>query len=545
MAEQILTAEMREQLKQSFALLKEPVTLMLFTREGVNDQYNDILRELLREISSMEERIRLEEHSVGDEASRRYGVERSPTLLVSPGTYDIRFTGAPLGEEGSTLLGAVVMASTGRGEMAEDSRKRLQRTKEKRRVRVFVSPTCPYCPQQATYALAAAVERPDLVSAEVVEIYENRDLAEKFGALSVPKTFINDRETSSGLESEESFMEAVVRGRAAEHIPAVGPEEIKDLDVAIVGGGPAGLTAAIYAERSGLRTAVFEGSVLGGQVAVTPVVENYPGFQMITGKALVDLMTRHAMQYAPLLTGAAVKDVRRTEKGFRVVATRGTYNARAVILATGATHRTLGAPGERRLTGRGVSYCATCDGYLYREGRSVMVVGGGNSALTDALYLDSLGAHVRILHRRETLRAEERLQQGVFQRNIEVMYRTRIVEILGKDKVQKVKLEDLATGETRTVKTDAVFVSIGYEPVNDIARKLGLELDREGYVRTDDRQRTAVPFVYAAGDVTGGVKQIAAAAGQGSSAAISAFEDLSNPYWRRPGQAAAPGAEGA
>ncbi len=534
MEREILTADMREALGESFKLLREPVLVMLFTKEGVNDQYNDIATALIREISETEPRIKAEFHKVGDEASGKYKVERSPTLLIAPEKYSIRFTGAPLGEEGRTLVMALIMASTGKPAVTEDSLKRLEKIKEKRHARVFVSPTCPYCPQQSLYAVSAAVARPDLVTAEIVEIYENRDLAEKHAALSVPKTFIDGVNTSQGLEPEEYFMESLVLGRRPEYVMPADREGRRDYDLVIVGGGPAGLTAAIYAERSGLKSVILEKANVGGQVAITPVVENYTGFPSIAGKTLVELMAQQAMQYSALLQGIGVDDIKKTEKGFEVSTKAGAFTARAIIIATGAENRKLDAPGEKRLAGRGVSYCATCDGYLYKDGGNVVVVGGGNTALTDALYLDSIGAHVTLLHRGDSFRAEERLKQSLFQRNVEVLYNTRLVEILGKELVEKVRVEDLKTGGSRDIKTEAVFISIGYVPSSGVAAKLGLEIDAEGYIKTDGRMRTSMPGVYSAGDITGGVKQIAVAVGQGSIAAITAFEDLTQRRVREP-----------
>jgi thioredoxin reductase (NADPH) len=256
MEKEILTADMRSTLKENFKLLRDPVTLLLFTKEGVNDQYNGIARELITEIAGLEQKLRAEFHTVGDEASKQYGVHRSPTLLIEPEKYRIRFTGAPLGEEGRTLVLAIIMASTGQPAVTEDSMERLKHVAEKRHVRVFVSPTCPYCPQQSLYAISAAVARPDLVSAEVIEIYENRDLAEQNAAMSVPKTFVGDVNTSQGLEPEEYFMESVVQGRKPDYVLPADREGLKDYDVAILGAGPAGLTAAIYAEP-GRRSSIL------------------------------------------------------------------------------------------------------------------------------------------------------------------------------------------------------------------------------------------------------------------------------------------------
>lgn len=377
-----------------------------------------------------------------------------------------------------------------------------------------------------------AIEKKDFVSAEIIEIYENKDLAEKYAAMSVPKTFVGETLIASGLKPEDVFIEAVIEGKPVEYVMPVGREDLREYDVVILGGGPAGLTAAMYAERSGLKSIVFEKANIGGQVAITPVVENYPGFVSIAGKTLVDLMAKQAMEYALVLQGSGVDDIKKKDKGFEIVTSRGIYNAKAIIIATGAGSKKLNALGEEKFAGRGVSYCATCDGYLFKDGKSVIIVGGGNSALTDALYLDSLGAHVTIVHRKDAFRAEERLQQAVFQRNMPVLWNSAIKEINGDMVVEKVKIEDVKTGQTKEINADAVFIAIGYEPYNDIAKKLGLALDEEGYIKVDDRMRASMPLVYAAGDITGGVKQIVTAVSQGASAALTAFEDIANPYWK-------------
>ena len=532
MAKEIITEDVKKILKDTFKELKEEVEVEVYTREGVNDDFNAIAVDLVKALAELTDKIKPHFHRIGEETSKNRGVFRSPTVLIAPDRYAIRYTGAPVGEEGRSFIMALLMASTGRTFISDDSKQRLKRLSEKRHVRVFVSPTCPYCPQQVLYAVSVAVERKDLVSAEVIEIYENRDLAQQYAAMSVPKTFVGETLVSSGLQPEEYFMESLIEESPADYVMPAGREELRDYDVVIIGGGPAGLTAAVYAERSGLKTIIFEKANVGGQISITPVVENYPGFSSVAGKTLVDLMAKQAMEYTVLLQGVGVTDIKKKEKGFEITTVRGVYNAKAVIIATGADNKRLNTTGEKRLSGRGVSYCATCDGYLFKDGKNVIVVGGGNSALTDALYLDSLGAHVTIVHRRGEFRAEERLQQSVFQRNIPVLWNSRIKEVLGNKLVEKVRIEDVKTGKLSDIKTDAVFIDIGYEPNNEVAKKLDIELDPAGYIKVDDKMRTSLPMVYAAGDVTGGIKQIVVAVSQGSVAALTVFEDTANPYWK-------------
>ena len=527
MAEEIITPEVAKALKEAFKELKDEVTLHVFTRRGSNDQFNALVTGLVKGVAAADRRIKAYFHDIGDErdlASKRYGIERSPTLLISPERYQIRYTGAPAGEEGRSFIAAILMASTGKGFLSPESARRLAALDSKRNVKIFVSPTCPYCPQEAAYGIAAAVEKPGLVSVEVIETYENLDLAEKYAAMSVPKTYINEELTASYLETEQEFIASLMAGQPAEFAEETVEKEVFDL--VIVGGGPAGLTAAIYAGRSGLKGLVLEKGNVGGQVSITPIVENYPGFQAVAGKTLVDMMFRQAAQYSRIKQGVGVTDVRRTDGLFDIITTAGIYQAKAVIIASGARYRKLNVPGEDRLAGRGISYCATCDGYLFKDGRTVIVVGGGNTAVTDALYLDSIGAHVTLVHIRDTLKAEDRLKQSFFQRDLPTLWNTRIVEFAGEKKLERVRVESLKDKSTREMKIDGAFIAIGYEPSSELAKTMGLELDREGYVRTGPLMKTSMPLVYAAGDITGSEKQITVAVSQGTLAAISAFNDL-------------------
>ena len=533
MGKELINDDIKKSLREAFEQLKDTVLIEVYTQAGMNESFNEAAVSLLKVMPELSDKIKVSFYSLKDDYAKKRGIERSPTILIASDKYNIRYTGAPTGEEAGSFVLSLIMASTGKTFISDDSRKRLERLTEKRHVRVFVSPTCPYCPQQVLYAVSAVIEKKDLVSVEIIEIYENIDLAEKYAAMSVPKTFIGETLIASGLLPEDYFIESIVEGKPVEYVMPAGRQDIKDYDIVVIGGGPAGLTAAMYAERSGLKSIVFEGANAGGQISITPVVENYPGFARIAGKMLVDMMLKQTLEYSILLQGVGVNDIKKKDGGFEVSTGRGIYSARAIIIATGAGSRTLNVPGETRLAGRGVSYCATCDGYLFKDGKNVIVVGGGNSALTDALYLDSLGAHVTLVHRRDVFRAEERLQQSVFQRNIPVLFNSVAKEIHGQKVVEKVTLEDLRTGKTKDMAAQGVFIAIGYEPNNEIAITLGLELDEEGYIKVDGHMRTSMPLVYAAGDITGGVKQIVTAVSQGAVAALTVFEDIASPYWKK------------
>jgi thioredoxin reductase (NADPH) len=305
--------------------------------------------------------------------------------------------------------------------------------------------------------------------------------------------------------------------------------ELVETDLLIVGGGPAGLTAGIYAQRAGLKSAVVEKGALGGQVSTTPVVENYPGFTQVGGKTLVDIMVSHALQYVPIFQGEEVLSI--TPGNPMVVATsRRKFHTRTVLLATGAIHRALNVKGEQVFSGKGVSYCSTCDGPLFK-GKKVIMVGGGNSAVTEALHLHHMGVDVTLVHRGDKLRAQEFLTKNLFDNQIPVLWDSEIKEIRGEKKVESVLLANRKTGKKSKLGVDGVFIAIGYEPAVQLAQKVGIELTPEGFIKHDGNHRTNIPGIYSAGDVEGGYKQIVTATGQGSSAALAIFEDLINPYW--------------
>jgi thioredoxin reductase (NADPH) len=285
--------------------------------------------------------------------------------------------------------------------------------------------------------------------------------------------------------------------------------------------------------RAGLDSVVIEKSNLGGQVMITPVVENYPGFMRIGGKSLIDLMAQQAAQYAELHVGEFVTEVAKDPQDGKIhlKTNHAIYITRGLLIATGVGNRAIEAAGAQKFYGRGVSYCATCDGYFFKDGKSVLVVGGGNTAITDALYLHNLGAKVTLVHWRDALRAEARLQETFRQSGIPALWDSEVREISGGKIVQAVKIEDKRTGKISEMRVDGVFVAIGYVPNNEIARQLGLELDDQGYIKTDlMTMRTSMPMVYAAGDITGAPKQIVVAVSHGSIAAMTAFEDLTGSF---------------
>jgi thioredoxin reductase (NADPH) len=309
---------------------------------------------------------------------------------------------------------------------------------------------------------------------------------------------------------------------------------MESYELVVIGAGAAGLSAGIYGVRSGLRTIVLEQKLAGGTTADAPWVENYPGFQNISGAELAQKFIAHAKSVGVKISefervaGLDLKDERKI-----VETDKGAFEAKAVVIASGSEYRKLGVPGESDFLGKGVSYCGLCDGPFFKNKR-VAVVGGGNSALITATYLAGLGSDVKIVHRRNVFRAEDALVQGLKNANsIEVFWNSEVQEILGEKVVKKVKILNRLSGETAEVLVDGVFVQIGQDPNTEQAKLAGVAVDKEGYVIIDWLQHTNLEGVYAAGDVTNHpVKQIGTAVGMGITAAVEAYAYIRRPYHR-------------
>ena len=294
-------------------------------------------------------------------------------------------------------------------------------------------------------------------------------------------------------------------------------------DIIIIGSGPAGLSAAIYAQRACLDTIVIEkNGISGGQVLNTWEVDNYPGFPGVTGFELSRQFREHANKLGARVVQDEVVQVELSGNVKKVVCEEETYEARCVILASGAHHRTLEVPGEEELRGAGVSYCATCDGAFFR-GRTVAVVGGGDAALEDAIFLARMCEKVYIVHRRDKLRGANRLQERLpALENIEFVWNSETVAIEGNAQVEALRLRQTKTGEEKRLDVDGVFIAVGIAPESELYAGQ-LELDEQGYIRADESGQTSVPGVFAAGDVrTKALRQILTAASDGANCVASA-----------------------
>jgi len=270
-----------------------------------------------------------------------------------------------------------------------------------------------------------------------------------------------------------------------------------DYEIAIIGAGAAGYSAAIYAGRSGATVAVFDRGMGGGLTMEAPKVENYPGFKSIGGVELMEKMKEHASEYAEMKFGEEVTSIKITGEGVEMETTRGKYNVGAVIICTGTEHRKLNVKGEKEFSGRGVSYCATCDGFFFKG-----------------------------------LRAEKALEEEAREKGIEFIWNSVVEEIFGDSMVKGIKIKNVKTGEESNIEVDGVFISIGEEPQNRLAKEIGVELDENGYIKTDEMGRTNMERIFAAGDITGGVRQIVTACAEGAKAALSAMRAIGkrSPY---------------
>ena len=296
---------------------------------------------------------------------------------------------------------------------------------------------------------------------------------------------------------------------------------MEEYDIVIIGGGPAGLTAGIYAARAGKKVLVLEGRALGGQIVNAPDVRNYPGTPSISGVDLSMNMYKQVLEH-----GGEVKFERAMGIKDKIVHTDGgEYKAKAIILATGAENRKLGLYGEDKLVGKGVSYCATCDGNFYKD-KTVAVVGGGNTALEDAIYLADICKKVYLIHRREEFRGDKTTVDKIKAlKNVEMILSANVKEILGEEKVEGLELE-IKDGERKEIKVDGVFFAIGYEPqANEFADSV--ELDEQGYIKTKDGVHTSTEGIYVAGDARAkDLKQLVTAASDGAIVATVAVKEM-------------------
>lgn len=302
----------------------------------------------------------------------------------------------------------------------------------------------------------------------------------------------------------------------------------KIYDVIIIGGGGSGLTAALYTSRAKLSTLLLEKLAPGGQIALTDVVENYPGFpEGITGPEISQRMEDQAKRYGTEVVYQEVQSISKNNQGFEIKGMDENFKCRSIILAAGASFRTLGVSGEKELTGKGVSYCATCDGAFFKE-KEIVVVGGGDSAMQEGIFLTRFASKVTVVHRRDSLRASPILQERAKTNpKIHFVWDTVVEKVNGNKKVDSLLLKNLKTAQTQDFPAQGIFVFIGHDPNTSFVKGF-VELDEKGYVKTANGSvKTSVPGVFAAGEIRqGAVKQLVSACGEGCEAALAAQDYL-------------------
>jgi thioredoxin reductase (NADPH) len=306
-------------------------------------------------------------------------------------------------------------------------------------------------------------------------------------------------------------------------------------DLIIIGGGPAGLTSGIYGARSGLRTLILEKMIPGGCILEANIVQNYPGFPKgISGQELANKMHEQCLnEGAEIYTMENVTDIEINDEIKVVTTNNGRYFCKSIIIAAGTQYRKIGIPSEDKFHGRGISYCALCDGPLFKN-RDLIVVGGGNCAAIDAIYLSNLASSVKLVHRRSALRAEKAHIKTMENNGVEILYNHTVKEFKGDNILKSVILYNNSTGDLSEIDIDGVFVEIGRIPNTEIAEKCGVELSNDGYIVVDEYQKTNIEGIFAAGDITiSPYRQIGTAIGNGIIAASEAYGYIKKPYYHK------------
>ncbi len=298
------------------------------------------------------------------------------------------------------------------------------------------------------------------------------------------------------------------------------------INLAIIGSGPAGITAGIYAARKNLSVRVFESAALGGQTSLAIFVENYPGTKRIRGSELMDQWAEHLKEFGVEVEEAnGIKSVKKINGGFELVTDeKETVNAKAVLVVTGTENKKLGIPGEKELYGKGISYCANCDGPVYK-GKKVAVIGGGNSGVTNGLFIEEIAAETMLIEFMPELNCDEVYLPKLEKSKIRVLKNTQALEVKGEERVQALKVKDRATGKESEIAVDGIFIYVGLEPRNRLAKELGCKLDKWGFIETSVEQASSVKGVFAAGDIVSGtLAQTVWAAASGARAALAAYD---------------------
>ncbi|MGC4116122.1 MAG: alkyl hydroperoxide reductase subunit F [Myxococcales bacterium] len=515
----MLDESLLSQLKDLYSKLEADYTLVL---QPSNDSHQQELRELLEGLASASPRIKVVEQGKPFESGVQF------ELLKNGAATGVRFRGVPGGHEFTSLVLAVLNAD-GKGKLPDEAvRKRVQALRGPIELRTYVSLSCTNCPDvvQALnlMALFHGDFRHEMVDGGLAEAEVSR-----LGIQAVPAVFASDKMIHVGKSSFEELLDVLENqfgSQEPEQKQSGAPPEPKDYDVVIVGGGPAGVSAAIYSARKGLKTAIVTQKV-GGQVRETVGIENLVSVPYTEGLKLAADLDKHVRNYAvDVLENRRVEEIRAGEKKEVVIKGGEVLRTPSLILATGARWRELGVPGEKEHIGRGVAFCPHCDGPFYK-GKRVAVVGGGNSGVEAAIDLAGITAHVTLFEFLDVLKADEVLVRKLKSLpNVTIITNARTTEVVGNGSgVSAIRYMDRPSEKIHEVALDGVFVQIGLVPNSALVKGL-VDTNRFGEIVVDDRCRTSAQGIYAAGDVTTvPFKQIIIAMGEGAKAALTAFED--------------------
>ena len=528
--------EIEKQLLEILSAMEKSVKIILFK------QAEDCLtcpeqEKLLSGLAKRGEKLSLEVYDLvlhGDKAMN-YNVDRAPaTIIMDEKDYGIRFYGITAGHEFSSLLSSILLVSKGT-EVNQQLVALIESIETPVHLKVMTTMTCPYCPKMVNAAQIMAYINPNII-AEAFDVSEYPDLTKKYNVTGVPMTFINE---VGKIEGVASLPELVVEVRKVAE-----PEKYRDLeesireslgmrnvspietahiyDTIIVGGGPAGIGAAVYSIRKGLDVAMVS-QTFGGQLVYTAKIDNYLGLGGIDGNTMIEVF-RNQMEQYPIAqeVGVLVSSIQKDKDVFKVVLEDDRiYTARTVILSTGMEYTRLGVPGEDSLIGKGIGFCATCDAPLYRD-RKVAVIGGGNSAFTAVRDLLGYASEITLIHRRDEFTADSILTDEILgNEKVHLLPFTKVVEFHGEDRLTGVTIE--TENERSNLEVDGVFIEIGLTPNSSPVENI-VQLNENGEVLIDQDGSTSVPGIFAAGDVTQiKDKQISISVGQGTIAALSAY----------------------
>jgi len=513
----MLTTDITAQLRTHFEKITRPVVLASSLDDSAKSAE---LAELLDELAALSDHITVERRD-DDDRRPSFAVERAGTDI------SVRFAGIPLGHELTSLVLAVLQVGGHPSTAAVETIRQIEELDGEYHFETYFSLTCQNCPDVVQALNLMATINPK-ISHTAIDGALFQDEVDARKVMAVPTVFLNGEEFASGRMTLEQVVAKVDSGaaeRAAEALQGKGT-----FDVLVVGGGPAGASAAIYAARKGITTGIVS-ERFGGQVLDTMAIENFISVPYTEGPKLVAALEQHVKDYdVDVMDLQVAKALHRNDDDTLTLELESgvTLSAKTLVLSTGARWRNLGVPGEDQYRTKGVTYCPHCDGPLFK-GKRVAVIGGGNSGVEAAIDLAGVVAHVTLLEFDDRLRADDVLQRKLRSLpNVDVIVSAKTTEVLGDgEQVTGLAYDDRTTGQSHTLELEGVFVQIGLLPNTEWLRDSGVELSERGEVVVDERGRTAVPGVFAAGDCTTvPFKQIVIAMGQGSTAALSAFDHL-------------------